>query len=239
MKQSINFNFLLFVWFTILIPISSYLFPLHPLNKIHGRYLSKQYKHHTQNVLNPYSLSKELQINAIKGVDTYDSSFTLTEEMEESLLSLLTHDDMINEVKKNAKSLEASFTGLMFQPVPYSSNTPYGMPQEFEKYYHDKDNYVVCNIPPFFMFKAKIFKPSRLCAIYHIKGKEDFSFSKNRDGSEEETGKTPTMTNSNEEKKRTNDAVWKDMGQSLRQLMIDQTQEEDDDESFDYEKYII
>ncbi len=40
-----------------------------------------------------------------------------------------------------------------------------GMPTEYEQYLEDP-NYTIINIPPNFMFKAKIFKPSRLCAIY-------------------------------------------------------------------------
>jgi len=46
-----------------------------------------------------------------------------------------------------------------------STATPKGMPAEFEKY-HESDDHVIINVPPNFMFKAKIFKPSRLCAIY-------------------------------------------------------------------------
>lgn len=30
--------------------------------------------------------------------------------------------------------------------------------------------YVICNVPPVIMFKSKIFKPSRLCAVYSIEG---------------------------------------------------------------------
>ena len=43
------------------------------------------------------------------------------------------------------------------------------MPQEFEKYHADSA-YVVINVPPNFMFQAKIFKPSRLCAFFKRKG---------------------------------------------------------------------
>lgn len=189
---------------------------------------------------------------AIRGVDTYDSSFSLSEEMEETLVDLLTHEDMMNEVKKNAKARSASFTGRMFQPVPYSEETPYGMPNEMERYYHDKENYVVCNIPPFFMFKAKIFKPSRLCAIYQVEGREEFSFRKNRDGtqsaaigdlegSRSANANGPMKENAQvDAQKEQEEKVWKGMGDSLRQMMIDQTlEDDDDDEQFDFDSYLL
>jgi hypothetical protein len=40
-----------------------------------------------------------------------------------------------------------------------------GMPAEYERYLEDPA-YAIINVPPNFMFKAKIFKPSRLCAIF-------------------------------------------------------------------------
>jgi hypothetical protein len=93
-----------------------------------------------------------------------------------------------------------SFTGRLFQPVPWSPNTRLGMPKELEQFHADPD-YVFINVPPNFMLKvrillcshhtlhvllsytavsqrsseigvlflaaqAKIFKPSRLCAVY-------------------------------------------------------------------------
>jgi hypothetical protein len=60
------------------------------------------------------------------------------------------------------------FTEMLFQPVPWSVHTKKGMPAEFEKFLDDS-RYVFINVPPNFMFKAKIFKPSRLCAIYETK----------------------------------------------------------------------
>ena len=103
-----------------------------------------------------------------------------------------------------------TFTGMLFQPVPWSMQTKKGMPADFEKYAADAE-YVIINIPPNFMFQvrtivcqsaisssgmllmqctclldlrragmaikevrcslmqAKIFKPSRLCAIFRRK----------------------------------------------------------------------
>eukprot|EP00897_Mesotaenium_endlicherianum_P001229 jgi/Mesen1/1133/ME000123S00303 len=47
-------------------------------------------------------------------------------------------------------------------------STPLSFLQEYEKYLEDKDNYVIINVPPNYMFQAKIFKPSRLCAIFRV-----------------------------------------------------------------------
>ena len=69
-----------------------------------------------------------------------------------------------HQVKADAqRSLE--YTGMLFQPVPWTPATKKGMPEEYERYHADPDYHII-NIPPNFMFKAKIFKPSRLCAIY-------------------------------------------------------------------------
>ena len=58
-----------------------------------------------------------------------------------------------------------TFTGQLFQPVPWSPNSTKGMPKEFE-HLHADPSYIFINVPPNFMFQAKIFRPSRLCAIY-------------------------------------------------------------------------
>ena len=57
------------------------------------------------------------------------------------------------------------FTGMLFQPVPWTPATKKGMPAEYERYHADPDHHII-NVPPNFMFQAKIFKPSRLCAIF-------------------------------------------------------------------------
>ena len=57
------------------------------------------------------------------------------------------------------------FADMLFQPVPWSVATKKGMPAEYEAF-HANENYTIINVPPNFMFQAKIFKPSRLCAIY-------------------------------------------------------------------------
>lgn len=64
---------------------------------------------------------------------------------------------------------EMEFTEMIFTPVPWSPATPKGMPEEIQRY-HDNPAYATINVPPNFMFKAKILKPSRLCALYKTKG---------------------------------------------------------------------
>ena len=59
--------------------------------------------------------------------------------------------------------------GMLFQPVPWSVNTKRGCPPQYEQFL-DSPSHVVINVPPNFMFQAKIFKPSRLCTIYkHVR----------------------------------------------------------------------
>ncbi|KAJ7524109.1 hypothetical protein O6H91_18G078100 [Diphasiastrum complanatum] len=105
----------------------------------------------------------------LKVVDSYDSSFELQPECDQILRRLLSSQVFCKQVSEQPGVDSGScfeFTGELFQPVPWSITTKHGMPQEFEKYLEDKENYVIINVPPNFMFKAKIFKPSRLCAVY-------------------------------------------------------------------------
>ena len=100
-------------------------------------------------------------------IEHFDSSFTLAPEAKATLFSLLTSEAFIQQICQQMQ-FEIEFTELLFQPVPYSAATPKGMPAEFEKY-HESDEYIIINVPPNFMFKAKVFQPSRLCAVYRIK----------------------------------------------------------------------
>ena len=104
----------------------------------------------------------------IKIVENFDSSFTLEPEAKQTLFSLLTSDRFLEQISQGV-GCGVEFTELLFQPVPYSSATPKGMPAEFEKY-QASDDYMIINVPPNFTFEAKIFKPSRLCAIYRKVG---------------------------------------------------------------------
>jgi hypothetical protein len=101
----------------------------------------------------------------LKIVQNYDANFILEPSAKETLFSLLTNESFLQQVSQQAQSSSVEFTELLFQPVPYSLSTPKGMPAQFEQYHNNK-NYIIVNIPPNFMFKAKIFNPSRLCAIY-------------------------------------------------------------------------
>ena len=102
---------------------------------------------------------------ALKIIQSFDSNFTLEPQAKATLFELLTNESFLKQVCQQSNCQQVEFTELLFQPVPYSSATPKGMPAEFEKY-HESEEYVILNVPPNFMFKAKIFKPSRLCAIY-------------------------------------------------------------------------
>src|SRR5690349_16836752 len=102
---------------------------------------------------------------ALKIVENFDSSFTLEPEAQKTLFDLLSGEAFQFQIAEQAKCDRIEFTERIFQPVPYSLATPKGMPVEFEQYHHS-DDYIIINVPPNFMFKAKIFKPSRLCAVY-------------------------------------------------------------------------
>jgi hypothetical protein len=102
----------------------------------------------------------------LKVIDTFDTRFTLTPEAQEQLLALLKEPSFGQQVCGQKGWAEARFTELLFQPVPYSSQTPKGMAAEFEPYHDDPEHYAIVHVPPPFMFQAKIFKPSRLCAIF-------------------------------------------------------------------------
>ncbi len=101
----------------------------------------------------------------LKIVNKFDSSFVLDSEARSTLFSLLISENFLNQIAEQVKWQKVKFTELLFQPVPYTTAAPKGMPPEFEKY-HESEDYVIINVPPNFMFKAKIFNPSRLCAIY-------------------------------------------------------------------------
>ncbi len=101
----------------------------------------------------------------LKIVQNFGGSFTLSPDAKSALFDLLNSPEFVSQVATAAKCHQVEFTELMFQPVPYSEQTPKGMPQEFEQY-HESDDYTMVNVPPTFMFKAKIFNPSRICAVY-------------------------------------------------------------------------
>jgi hypothetical protein len=101
----------------------------------------------------------------LKIVDNFDSSFTLDPDAKACLFEVLTSDAFLQHVAQQAQCQQVEFTELLFQPVPYSTATPKGMPAEFEKFYTSPEH-IIINVPANVMFKVKIFKPSRICAIY-------------------------------------------------------------------------
>ncbi|MEL6439279.1 MAG: hypothetical protein AAFQ80_08520 [Cyanobacteria bacterium J06621_8] len=101
----------------------------------------------------------------LKIVKNFDTSFALDAQAQEMLFSLLSNETFTSQISQKLHETELEFTELIFKPVPYSQHTPKGMPPEFEKY-HNCGEHIIINVPPNFMFQAKIFKPSRLCAIY-------------------------------------------------------------------------
>ncbi|MBW4432290.1 MAG: hypothetical protein KME28_11290 [Pelatocladus maniniholoensis HA4357-MV3] len=102
---------------------------------------------------------------ALKIIKNFDGSFNLEPHAKKNLYKLLNSEAFLNQICQNLQCEQVEFTELLFQPVPYSTTTPKGMPPEFEQY-HESDEYVIINVPPNFMFTAKIFQPSRLCAVY-------------------------------------------------------------------------
>lgn len=101
----------------------------------------------------------------IKVIENFDGSFTLDPQVKTILFGLLTGEKFIQQVAEQANCQTVIFTDIIFQPVPYSPGTPKGMPAEYE-HYHQSPEHLIINVPPNFMFAAKIFQPSRLCAIY-------------------------------------------------------------------------
>lgn len=100
-------------------------------------------------------------------IENFEGSFTLEPDAQATLFSLLTNEAFLQQVTEQVRCDRVEFAELLFQPVPYSTATPKGMPAEFEPY-HDSSDYAIVNVPPNFMFKAKIFNPSRLCAVYRV-----------------------------------------------------------------------
>jgi hypothetical protein len=105
----------------------------------------------------------------LKIIETYDGQFSLNPDAKTALFALLKQPEFLAQVAANSQLGAIEFTELLFQPVPYSTETPKGMPAEFEKF-HESADHAIVNVPPNFMFQAKIFKPSRLCAVYRKVG---------------------------------------------------------------------
>ena len=102
---------------------------------------------------------------SLKVVDSFDHSFELASEAKSQLFTMLQSEPFCQAVSRQTGCDRVEFTEHLFQPAPYTAAAPKGMPVEYEQYY-DSPDYIIINVPPHFMFNAKIFKPSRLCAIY-------------------------------------------------------------------------
>ena len=103
----------------------------------------------------------------LKIIESYDGSFVLEADAKTALLGLLVGESFLKQVAEQLQCSRVEFADMLFQPVPYSSETPKGMPAEFEQY-HSNSDFAIINVPPNFMFQAKVFKPSRLCAVYRV-----------------------------------------------------------------------
>lgn len=109
---------------------------------------------------------------AIKPVEAFDAPFELDEKQQAIIDELLYSEMFCAQVARECKLPEGTvleFTGELFQPIPWTVTTKKGMPAALEKKYHGKEEYTFINVPPVFMFQAKIFSPPRLCAIYKRK----------------------------------------------------------------------
>ena len=105
----------------------------------------------------------------LKIIEKYEGSFTLAPEAKAILFELLTSNIFTQQVCQQTGFEQVAFTELLFQPTPYTPEMPLGMPKALEPY-HASADHVIINVPPNFMFKAKVFNPSRLCAIYRRVG---------------------------------------------------------------------
>jgi hypothetical protein len=71
----------------------------------------------------------------LKIIDNFDSSFSLEPDAKLVLFELLKNESFLSQIssaiadKLNGNRVE--FTELLFQPVPYTTATPKGMPAEF------------------------------------------------------------------------------------------------------------
>lgn len=105
----------------------------------------------------------------LKIVESFDHSFNLPSVSRDALFKLLSGEAFCQQICEQAQCDRVRFTQMLFQPIPYTSAETKGMPVEYEPY-HESPHYVIVNVPPNFMFEARIFKPNRLCAIYEKVG---------------------------------------------------------------------
>eukprot|EP00958_Prasinococcus_capsulatus_P012127 scaffold1206_cov388-Prasinococcus_capsulatus_cf.AAC.27 len=107
----------------------------------------------------------------LRAVQNYEADFVMDTVAEEMLVEMLGSDTFCAQVLKESRYEEqgwtrVKFTGILFQPVPWSPGTKHGVPAKNEEMYLQKDKYITVNVPPNYMFKAKVFHPPRLCAMF-------------------------------------------------------------------------
>lgn len=93
----------------------------------------------------------------------------LPDDVGETLRAYLSGRQMLNKVASEARVTSVRYVDVIFEPKPYSEDMPRGVPADLETYL-DSESHVVVNVPPLVMFKAKCFKPSKLCAVYELLG---------------------------------------------------------------------
>ncbi len=98
-------------------------------------------------------------------INNFDSSFTLETEAQKVLIGLLESDGFLGQVAGQIEAQKVEFTGILFQPVPHAPGSPKGISPEHSEYFTSRE-YAIINVPPSFMFKARIANPTRLCAIF-------------------------------------------------------------------------
>lgn len=176
----------------------------------------------------PGARSANVATMAIRAVESFNSAFTLEEKTAATLDGYLRHKDMIAEVCKQFDCTGAEYIGEIFQPVPYSAATPQGMPADIEEKYFLNEEYGIANIPPVVMFNAKIFKPSRLCAVYKIEGLSEAAKEANKD--------RVLRVRENEKRKKEEallESEWDDLGSAITEVYNMPVGQDDDDVDLD------
>lgn len=118
----------------------------------------------------PRRSRRHRSVPALRGVESFEADFELTEQQSSTLNELLHSELFCQQVVRECGLPEGAalqFTGVLFQPRPWTPSETKGMPAEVEERYHGRpEQYTIINVPPVFMFQAKIFQPPRLCAVY-------------------------------------------------------------------------
>ncbi|GBF99986.1 hypothetical protein Rsub_12713 [Raphidocelis subcapitata] len=107
---------------------------------------------------------------SIRGIASVDGSVLLDDVSREMLTwGLSTPEFLADAAAASGLPQGASlrFTGALFQPIPWSPTSRYGMPQEFEVY-RDKSRYMIVQIPGKMILDAMVKGIPRICAVLEI-----------------------------------------------------------------------